>query len=210
MNKQKFSILLKDKLSAMLKRIFDIVFSLSALILLSPLFFILSIIIKISSPGPVFYKGKRMAKGGGIFYMHKFRSMVANADKLGTDLTKYEDERITRIGKFLRRTKLDELPNLIDVLKGNMSVVGPRPESPMYAQYYNERQRKVLDVKPGITGLAQLENRREDLKLKDQADPDAYYINVLMPKKLEIDLYYVENRNFFMDIKIIFKTLFGR
>jgi len=194
----------------MLKRIFDILFSLFALILLSPLFLILSIIIKISSPGPVFYKGKRMAKGGGIFYMHKFRSMVTNADKLGTDLTKYEDERITKIGKFLRRTKLDELPNLIDVLKGDMSIVGPRPESPLYAQHYNERQRRVLDVKPGITGLAQLENRREDLKLKDQADPDAYYINVLMPKKLEIDLFYVENRTFLMDIKIILKTLFCR
>ena len=194
----------------MLKRIFDILFSLFALILLSPLFLILSIIIKISSPGPVFYKGKRMAKGGGIFYMHKFRSMVANADKLGTDLTKYEDKRITKIGKFLRRTKLDELPNLIDVLKGNMSIVGPRPESPLYAQHYNERQRRVLDVRPGITGLAQLENRREDLKLKDQADPDAYYINVLMPKKLEIDLFYVENRTFLMDIKIILKTLFCR
>ncbi|HGE71573.1 TPA: sugar transferase [Candidatus Poribacteria bacterium] len=194
----------------MLKRIFDILFSLFALILLSPLFLILSIIIKISSPGPVFYKGKRMAKGGGIFYMHKFRSMVVNADKFGTDLTKYEDKRITKIGKFLRRTKLDELPNLIDVLKGDMSIVGPRPESPLYAQHYNERQRRVLDVRPGITGLAQLENRREDLKLKDQADPDAYYINVLMPKKLEIDLFYVENRTFLMDIKIILKTLFCR
>lgn len=194
----------------MLKRIFDILFSLFALILLSPLFLILSIIIKISSPGPVFYKGKRTAKGGGIFYMHKFRSMVVNADKFGTDLTKYEDKRITKIGKFLRRTKLDELPNLIDVLKGDMSIVGPRPESPLYAQHYNERQRRVLDVRPGITGLAQLENRREDLKLKDQADPDAYYINVLMPKKLEIDLFYVENRTFLMDIKIILKTLFCR
>lgn len=194
----------------MLKRIFDIIFSLFALILLSPLFIILPIIIKICSPGPVFYRGKRMAKGGGIFYMHKFRSMVVNADKIGTELTKYEDERITKIGKFLRKTKLDELPNLIDVLKGDMSIVGPRPESPMYAQYYNERQKRVLSVRPGITGLAQLENRREDLKLKDQADPDAYYINVLMPQKLEIDLYYIENRNFLMDIKIILKTLFGR
>lgn len=194
----------------MLKRIFDIVFSLFALILLSPLFLVLAIIIKISSPGPVFYRGKRMAKGGGIFYMHKFRSMVVNADKLGTDLTKYEDERITKIGKFLRRTKLDELPNLIDVLKGDMSIVGPRPESPMYAQHYDERQKRVLSVRPGITGLAQLENRREDLKLKDQHNPDAYYVNVLMPKKLEIDLYYVENRNFLMDIKIILRTLFGK
>ena len=140
--------------------------------------------------------------------MHKFRSMVANADKIGTDLTKHDDQRITKIGKFLRRTKIDEWANLIDVLKGDMSFVGPRPESPSYAQYYNERQKHVLDVKPGITGLAQLQNRREDLMLKDKTDPDDYYIKELMPKKLEIDLYYVENRNFFMDIAIIIKTIF--
>ena len=194
----------------MLKRLFDIISSLTALILLSPLFLFLSVLIKLSSPGPIFYKGKRVAKGGGIFLMHKFRSMVANADKLGTNLTKHEDQRITKIGKFLRSTKLDELPNLIDVFNGDMSIVGPRPESPSYTQYYNDRQKKALDVRPGITGLGQLENRREDLKLKDQADPDAYYINVLMPEKLEIDLFYVENRTFLMDIKIILKTLFFR
>ena len=194
----------------MSKRLFDIISSLIALILLSPLFLFLSVLIKLSSPGPIFYKGKRVAKGGEIFLMHKFRSMVANADKLGTDLTKHEDQRITKIGKFLRSTKLDELPNLMDVLNGDMSIVGPRPESPSYTQYYNDRQKKALDVRPGITGLGQLENRREDLKFKDQADPDAYYINVLMPKKLEIDLFYVENRTFLMDIKIILKTLFFR
>lgn len=138
--------------------------------------------------------------------MHKFRSMVANADMMGSDLTKYGDNRITWIGRFLRKTKIDEMPNLIDVIKGDMSIVGPRPESPSYTQYYNERQKKALDVRPGITGLAQLENRHEELKLKDQPDPDAYYIKELMPKKVEIDLYYIENRNFLMDLKIILKT----
>ena len=192
----------------MLKRIFDVLSSLLALILLSPFFLIIALIIKLTSPGPVFYKGKRLGKGGELFLMHKFRSMVANADKIGTDLTKHDDQRITKIGKFLRRTKIDELANLIDVLKGDMSFVGPRPESPSYAQYYNERQKHVLDVKPGITGLAQLQNRREDLMLKDITNPDDYYIKELMPKKLEIDLYYVENRNFFMDIVIIIKTIF--
>jgi lipopolysaccharide/colanic/teichoic acid biosynthesis glycosyltransferase len=192
----------------MLKRSFDILTSLIAFILLSPLFLIIAIIIKLTSPGPVFYKGKRTRKGGEIFLMHKFRSMIADADKIGSDLTKYGDNRITGIGKFLRKTKIDELPNLIDVLKGDMSIVGPRPESPSYTQYYDERQKKALHVRPGITGLAQLQNRREELKLKDQADPDAYYIHELMPKKLEIDLYYVENRNFLMDIKIILKTVF--
>ena len=190
----------------MLKRFFDILTSLIAFILLSPLFLIISVIIKLTSPGPVFYKGKRVGKDGEIFLMHKFRSMVANAEKIGSDLTKYGDNRITGIGKFLRRTKIDEMPNLIDVIKGDMSIVGPRPESPSYAQYYNERQKKVLDVRPGITGLAQLQNRREELKLKDQPDPDAYYIQELMPKKVEIDLYYIENRNFLLDLKIILKT----
>jgi lipopolysaccharide/colanic/teichoic acid biosynthesis glycosyltransferase len=192
----------------MLKRIFDVLSSLLALILLSPFFLIIALIIKLTSPGPIFYKGKRLGKGGELFLMHKFRSMVADADKIGTDLTKHDDQRITKIGRFLRSTKIDELANLIDVLKGDMSFVGPRPESPSYAQYYNERQKHVLDVKPGITGLAQLKNRREDLMLKDITDPDAYYIKELMPKKLEIDLYYVENRNFLMDIVIIIKTIF--
>jgi len=190
----------------MLKHSFDILASLIAFILLSLLFLIIAVIIKLTSPGPVFYKGKRVGKGGEIFLMHKFRSMVANADMMGSDLTKYGDNRITWIGRFLRKTKIDEMPNLIDVIKGDMSIVGPRPESPSYTQYYNERQKKALDVRPGITGLAQLENRHEELKLKDQPDPDAYYIKELMPKKVEIDLYYIENRNFLMDLKIILKT----
>lgn len=191
----------------MLKRTFDIISSLLALILLSPFFLVIALIIKITSSGPVFYKGKRVGKNGNLFLMHKFRSMVANADKIGTDLTKHDDQRITKIGKFLRKTKIDEWANLIDVLKGDMSMVGPRPESPSYAQYYDEMQKHVLDAKPGITGLAQLQNRREDLKLKDKANPDEYYIKELMPKKLEIDLYYLENRTFLMDVKIIIKTV---
>lgn len=191
----------------MIKRLFDIIISIIALILLLPFLLFIAILIKITSPGPVFYKGKRVGKGGKIFYMHKFRSMVANADKIGTDLTKYKDSRITPFGNFLRKTKIDEVPNLIDVLIGNMSLVGPRPESPQYTKYYNERQKKVLSIRPGITGLAQLENRNEDLKLKDQEDPEKYYIQELMPKKLEIDLYYLENRSFLMDIIILLKTL---
>lgn len=190
-----------------IKRLLDLLGSILGLIALSPLFLVIALVIKFTSPGPVFYKGKRVGKDGKIFLMHKFRSMVANADKLGSDLTKYEDSRITYVGKFLRRTKLDELPNLIDVLKGDMSFVGPRPESPSYVKYYNERQREVLSVKPGITGLAQLENRREDLKLKDKDNPDEYYIRELMPKKLEIDLRYIRQRSLLLDTKILIKTL---
>ena len=178
-----------------------------ALILFAPLFFLCAIIIKFTSRGPVFYRGKRVGKGGDIFLMHKFRSMVVNADKIGTDLTPQGDPRVTKVGRFLRKTKIDELPQIIDVLSGKMSLVGPRPESPLYAKHYNERQKRVLDVKPGIVGPAQIIYRHEELILKDKEDPDAYYIQKLMPEKLEIDLDYVENRSFLLDISILFKSL---
>ena len=139
--------------------------------------------------------------------MLKFRSMVVNADQIGTDLTPQDDPRVTRIGRFLRKTKIDELPQIIDVLKGNMSIVGPRPESPLYARHYNERQKQVLVCRPGIVGPTQIEYRHEELILKDKKDPDAYYIQELMPRKLEIDLDYVENRSFLLDIKILFRAL---
>lgn len=189
-----------------MKRFFDILVSILALILLSWLFLICAIFIKLSSRGPVFYKGKRVGRSGNIFLMHKFRSMVINADKIGTDLTPKGDPRVTKFGKFLRKTKLDELPQLIDVLKGDMSLVGPRPESPMYAKYYNERQKRVLNVRPGIVGPTQIKYRHEELLLKDKPNPDEYYINELMPKKLEIDLQYLDKQNFFTDIAIIFKA----
>ena len=192
----------------MLKRSFDILISLIALTLLAPLFFICAIVIKLTSQGPVLYKGKRVGKGGDIFLIHKFRSMVVNADQIGTDLTPRGDPRVTKIGSFLRKTKMDELPQIIDVLKGNMSLVGPRPESPLYAKYYNESQKQVLDVRPGIVGVTQLKyHRYEELVLKDKEDPDAYYVQELMPKKLEMDLDYIENRSFLLDIKILLKTL---
>jgi lipopolysaccharide/colanic/teichoic acid biosynthesis glycosyltransferase len=194
----------------MLKRSFDILVSLIALILLAPLFFICAVVIKLTSRGPVFYKGRRVGRGGDIFLMHKFRSMVADADQMGTDLTLQGDPRVTRVGRFLRNTKMDELPQIVDVLEGNMSLVGPRPESPLYAKHYNERQRRVLDVRPGIVGPTQLKyHRYEGLVLKNKEDPDTYYIQELMPGKLEMDLDYIENRSFLLDIKILLKALFA-
>ena len=139
--------------------------------------------------------------------MYKFRTMVVNAESTGTSLTTYKDPRITQIGDFLRRTKLDELPQLFNVLKGDMSIIGPRPEAPVYVKYYTEEQRRVLSVRPGITGSAQLENRNEELKLKGQSDPEEYYITQLLPEKLKIDLNYIENRSFVLDLKLIFKTI---
>ncbi len=191
----------------MLKRSFDVLVSLIALVLLAPLFLVLALAIKLTTRGPVFYKGRRVGRGGHIFLMHKFRSMVVNADQMGTDLTPQGDPRVTKIGKFLRKTKIDELPNIIDILKGDMSFVGPRPESPLYAKYYNERQKRVLDVRPGVVGPAQIKYRHEELILKDKEDPDTYYVQELMPQKIEIDLNYIQNRSFLLDIKIIFKAL---
>jgi lipopolysaccharide/colanic/teichoic acid biosynthesis glycosyltransferase len=193
----------------MLKRSFDVLVSLIALVLLAPLFLVLALAIKLTTRGPVFYKGRRVGRGGDIFLMHKFRSMVVNADQMGTDLTPQGDPRVTKIGKFLRKTKIDELPNIIDILKGDMSFVGPRPESPLYAKYYNERQKRVLDVRPGVVGPAQIKYRHEELILKDKEDPDAYYVQELMPQKIEIDLNYIQNRSFLLDIKIIFKALWA-
>ena len=139
--------------------------------------------------------------------MHKFRSMVINADQIGTHLTPQGDPRVTKIGRLLRKTKIDELPNILDVLKGNMSFVGPRPESPLYARYYNERQKRVLDVRPGMVGPAQIKYRHEELILKNKEDPDKFYIQELMPKKVEIDLDYIEKMGFLLDINILLRTL---
>jgi len=197
----------KSKIYSIAKRAFDISSALIALIALSPIFLICAILAKFQSPGPVFYRAKRIGRLGRIFLMYKFRTMVVNAESMGTSLTKYEDPRITKIGNFLRRTKLDELPQLLNVLKGDMSIIGPRPEAPVYVKYYTEEQRRVLSVKPGITGPAQLENRNEELKLKEQSDPEKYYITQLLPEKLTIDLNYIENRSFILDLKVIFKTI---
>lgn len=191
----------------MLKRSFDLLVSLIALVLLAPLFLILALIIKLTSRGPVFYRGSRVGRGGNIFLMHKFRSMVVNADQIGTHLTPQGDPRVTKIGRLLRKTKIDELPNILDVLKGNMSFVGPRPESPLYARYYNERQKRVLDVRPGMVGPAQIKYRHEELILKNKEDPDKFYIQELMPKKVEIDLDYIEKMGFLLDINILLRTL---
>ena len=191
------------------KRIFDLLFAIKALTLLAPLFLFGMVIAKLQSPGPVFYKARRVGRGGQIFEMYKFRTMVVKADTLGTSLTTYRDSRITWLGRFLRWTKLDELPNLINVIKGDMSLIGPRPEAPMYVQHYTEHQRQVLKVRPGITGPAQIANRNEEEKLKGQAQPELYYITKLMPKKLALDLQYVETRTLASDMLWLVKTFWA-
>lgn len=193
--------------SSWLKRLLDIILSTIILIISLPFFLISCFLAKIQSIGPVFYKAKRVGQNGQIFEMYKFRTMVENADKIGIGLTRHKDERVTRIGRLLRLTKLDELPNFINVIKGDMSLTGPRPESPTYVKFYSDEQRKVLLVRPGITGPSQIVNRNEEVKLAEQTDPEQYYITELMPKKLALDLHYVATQSFISDIGWILKTL---
>lgn len=167
---------------------------------------IIAIAIYWDSPGPVFYRARRVGKGGKLFLMYKFRTMVANADQLGPSITVRDDPRITRVGRFLRKTKLDELPQLINVLKGEMSLVGPRPETPSMVKHYTPEQRRVLEVTPGITGLAQLHYSNEE----EMLDPENWheeYVKKILPHKLSLDLLYIEHKSLSLDLAIIGRTV---
>ena len=188
------------------KRTFDFLFATIGIVFLSPLFLLGILLAKLQSKGPMFYKAKRVGRGEVVFEMYKFRTMVVNADTLGGSLTTYRDERITSIGRFLRWTKLDELPNLINVIKGEMSLIGPRPEAPDYVKHYTQAQKRVLQVKPGMTGPSQLANRDEEEKLKGKLDAEHYYITELMPEKLTLDLHYVATQSIATDIGWLLKT----
>jgi lipopolysaccharide/colanic/teichoic acid biosynthesis glycosyltransferase len=191
----------------MLKRIFDFLVSLFGLIIFSPLFLIIAILIKLDSEGPVFYRGERIGKGGKPFRIFKFRTMVKDAEKMGGPSTSADDPRLTKIGKFLRKYKLDELPQLINVLKGEMSLVGPRPEVPEEVATYSEKEKEILKVKPGMTDFASLWDFHEEEILKGSKDPHQTYREKIKPMKLKLALEYVEKRSFFTDLKIIFLTI---
>lgn len=189
-----------------MKRIFDIVASGIGLILLSPLFIILTIWIKCDSIGPVFYKQVRVGRNNMDFQLFKFRSMRVGSDKKGLITVGGHDPRITRSGYYIRKYKLDEFPQLINVFKGDMSLVGPRPEVRKYVDMYTEEQMHVLDVRPGITDLASIRYRNENELLERVNDPDKYYVEVIMPDKLRINLEYVARHSFTFDIRLIFQT----
>ncbi|MFW5515277.1 MAG: sugar transferase [Prevotella sp.] len=192
----------------MAKRLFDIISSGIGLLCLAPVFVVMAIWIKLDSRGPVFYRQTRVGRYGRDFRIFKFRSMRVGSDK-GRQITVGErDPRITRSGYFIRRYKIDELPQLINVFLGDMSVVGPRPEVRKYVDLYSEEQRKVFQVRPGITDLASIKYRNENELLSQVDDPDTYYIDVIMPDKLAINLEYIRHQSFMGDIKIIFNTLF--
>ncbi len=192
----------------MMKRFFDLVTAGLGLIFLTPLFLIIAILIKSNSKGPVFYKQPRVGKGGVLFNLFKFRTMQVGADRATAITVGHRDPRITPIGYYLRKFKLDELPQLINVLVGEMSLVGPRPELEKFVKLYNERQRKVISVKPGITDYASIQFRNENEMLAGKPDPVDYYIKEIMPLKLELNLQYIANQSFLTDLKIIGQTIF--
>ena len=190
----------------MLKRIFDIISSLFGLILLSPFIIIIAILIKLDSKGPIFFKQVRVTKNGREFKIFKYRTMKIGSDKY-SQITVGKDSRITKIGDFLRKYKLDEIPQLINVLIGDMSLVGPRPEVPKYVALYTEEQREILKVRAGITDYASIEFSNENDILANEADPEKAYIEKIMPRKIELNKKYLSEISVMTDIKIILLTI---
>ena len=188
-------------------RFFDFVLSLVGLVILAPIFIVLAAWIKIDSVGPVFYKQIRVGQNGKDFGLFKFRSMVVDADKKGLITVGGRDPRITRSGYFIRKYKLDELPQLINVLVGDMSLVGPRPEVRKYVELYDDDQNKVLSVKPGITDYASIEYMDENEILGKSTDPEKTYIEEIMPEKIKYNMKYIKNRSLIEYFKIIFLTV---
>ncbi|MCG8578257.1 MAG: sugar transferase [Flavobacteriales bacterium] len=188
------------------KRIFDLFSSLIVLLILFPFLLLIAILIVLDSRGGVFYGQIRVGKDGKEFKLLKFRSMRPNSDQKG-ELTIGNDMRVTRLGKVLRKYKLDELPQLLNIIGGQMSVVGPRPEVPRYVSLYNEEQLKVLEVKPGLTDPASIKYLKEQEILGESEDPEKAYVEEVMPSKLLLNMEYIENRSFMYDLKLIFQTI---
>jgi lipopolysaccharide/colanic/teichoic acid biosynthesis glycosyltransferase len=189
-----------------MKRIFDLLFSIIVLLLFFPIGVLIALCIISDSKGGVFYKQERVGKDGTLFYLLKFRSMYVNSAVKGT-LTVGDDTRITRVGSLIRKLKLDEFPQFLNVVLGDMSIVGPRPEVPEFVALYSEEQRKVLSVRPGITDEASLAYFEENKLLATSTDPKTTYIEEIMPAKIAINLAYLENRSLLADIIVIGKTI---
>lgn len=192
-----------------LKRCFDIVFSFIGLILLLPILLVISLVIALDSKGSIFFVQKRVGKNNKDFRIVKFRTMFGGSQEKGLLTIGDRDSRVTRVGVFLRKYKLDELPQLFNVLNGTMSLVGPRPELRNFVEAYPTEYIKVLSVKPGITDLASIAFRNEAELLKQQKHPEKYYLSVILPKKLILHKDYINTRSFLTDLKIIFKTFFA-
>lgn len=193
-------------LNRMMMRLIDVLAAAAGLLILSPLLLALALWVKLSSPGPIFYRARRVGRGGQLFHLYKFRTMVADADRQGPGITTAGDSRITPVGRFLRRTKLDELPQLLNVLKGEMSLVGPRPEDPRYVALYNAEQQRVLQVRPGITSPASLQYRNESELLRGR-DWETVYTQEILPHKLALELDYLQKRSVWRDLGLIGQTV---
>ena len=208
---ERFFTFLKNKsltIPEIMKRLFDIVFSFVGLLMSFPLLILFAVRIRLESPGSIFYRGIRVGKKGKQFRIFKFRTMVINADKIGGPSTSADDHRLTKFGKFLRKYNLDELPQLINILKGEMSFVGPRPEIPSEIETYDQKTKKIiLSVKPGMTDLATLANIHEEEILKGSSDPHQAYREKIKPEKIRLGLEYIKKRSFWLDLKIILKTV---
>lgn len=191
----------------MAKRLFDIALSLAGIIVLSPVLLTIFFAVKSGSQGPAIYRQTRVGRGGKDFELYKFRSMRVGSDSKGLLTVGSNDPRITGTGAFIRKYKLDELPQLFNVLKGDMSFVGPRPEVRKYVELYDEEQRKVLAVRPGITDLASVKYRNENDLLDGKEDPEKFYVEKIMPDKLRINLEYLNDRSTLRDVRVIFATL---
>jgi lipopolysaccharide/colanic/teichoic acid biosynthesis glycosyltransferase len=189
-----------------LQRFITMIVAAFGLLCVSPIFLLIALLIVLDSPGPVFYRAQRIGKSGRIFHLLKFRSMVVNADRQGPGITSAGDRRITRMGHFLRRTKLDELPQLLNVLRGDMNFVGPRPEDPRYVALYTAEQQQILAVRPGITSAASLAFRHEEQLLTGH-DWETVYRTQVMPSKLAIDLAYLGKRTLLSDLGLIVRTI---
>ena len=191
----------------MIKRVFDVCFSFLGLIILLPILLIIALLIKLESRGSIFYKQTRVGRYNTDFKIFKFRTMFVGSDKKGLLTLGDRDPRVTKMGYFLRKYKLDELPQLINVLIGNMSFVGPRPEVRKYVNYYSSDDLEVLNVKPGITDYASIVYRDEAELLKKARNPEQFYIENILPKKIELNKKYIQSPGLFTDFKIIFKTI---
>jgi lipopolysaccharide/colanic/teichoic acid biosynthesis glycosyltransferase len=189
------------------KRLFDIMLATAALVAVSPFFLLTALAIRLQRSGPVFYRGLRVGKDGRLFHIYKFRTMVANAEQLGGSCTADDDPRVTRLGKLLRRYKLDEIPQFLNVLTGDMSLVGPRPEVKKYTDMYTGDEKRILTLRPGITDWASIWNSDEGGVLKGAADPEKAYEELLRPTKIRLQLRYADNNSVFIDTKILVYTL---
>lgn len=187
-------------------RAFDLAVTVPGLLLVAPVLAVIAVFVKFEDGGPVFFRQERVGRGGRLFRIWKFRTMVVGAECMGRTITVGKDPRITRTGRWLRRTKLDEFPQLLNVLMGEMSLVGPRPEVPCYVALYSEEQRRVLDLRPGITDPASLKYRDESEILARSVDPDAFYVQKLMLDKIRLNLEYAAKATLWSDLAMVFRT----